>query len=611
MIILKKYTILPTAFFLVLIGSSLLSFGQNNEYSAYQSYFKVNSEISQVCDSLYYACANGGTIQMNEFYKQTSAFDLSNATLNDSMGYFVSRGLCQYLTGDLDKSVKSLFQAQLFADRTDNKRFSGIVGNHLGNVYYLLKDKKKALKFYNRVAQNDSAPSSARSSVLNNISVINYEYHEGATNSKTKDSLAEIIDKNYRASLKIQRATNDINNLAGTLSVMVPWFASRNMFDSAYYYEAECRELAIKHHLEGRIAFLNINLGKVMIKDGIFRLAIDTIQKAVDFYHGIKNIDQEIHALEVQTWAYDSLHEYEKSKNIYARMYAMQQESFTENTASSVGEFEARFNTQKKELENQRLVSENKTKQLKLNRLLLLVVSFAALGLGVFFFYRNKLKKNQLIIQEQEIKFKNKLIQTNMESEEKERKRIARELHDGVGQQISSIKLGLENIDISQKKTDGSLTELKRMVTDVLHSVRGISHQMMPLALQRFGLVKALEGLVDFMNENGKIAYSFENLNINELELEETKEVHIYRIAQELISNINKHSQASQATIQLHKQTGQLILTVSDNGLGMPEKSEKFGMGMPNIRSRVTAINGVLSLNSDTDETTFQIRVPV
>ena len=93
-----------------------------------------------------------------------------------------------------------------------------------------------AMIYYNRVAQNESAPSSARSSVLNNLSVVNMEYYQVSENQFERDSLAKVIDQNYVLALSIQKKTNDYANMAGTMSVMIPWFQTRGLKDSAYHY---------------------------------------------------------------------------------------------------------------------------------------------------------------------------------------------------------------------------------------------------------------------------------------------------------------------------------------------------------------------------------------
>ncbi|MBT8326442.1 MAG: hypothetical protein KJP21_01885, partial [Bacteroidia bacterium] len=409
----------------------------------------------------------------------------------------------------------------------------------------------------------------------------------------------------------LQQETNDYSNMAGTMSVMVPWFATRGMRDSAYLYLEKCRKLSEKNGYLGRIAFLQIKQAALLIEEAKYSAAADTAAIAAKFYEDQDNPDQTIHALAFQALALDSLKNHKKSSQIYARMYHLMKESFTKSRAESVAESEVKFKTQQKELENQKLIADNKSKQLKMNQLILGLVSLGALLIGGFLFYRNRLKKKQLELKAQELDFKNKIIKSNMESEERERSRIARELHDGVGQQISSIKLGLENIDSSQRKTEGSLSDLRQMVADVLHSVRGISHQMMPLALQRFGLVKAIDGLVDFLNQNTKIKFSFENLNCDNLKMESQREIQCYRIIQELTTNVNKHSRATQASIQMYTQHQKLNILVSDNGKGFQVDKLNSGMGLSNVNLRLSTIEGTMLNQSQAGETLFHIVVPI
>lgn len=574
---------------------------------SYQKYFKVNSELSLACDSLYFSSAMHNVKLIEKFYNRTKEIGLESASTNDSMGYFLSRGLSEYLTDKLDAAVASLLEAESLAKLHNDMQFRAISGNHIGNAYYLLKDNKTALEYYNRVALNDSALPSARSSVFNNISVVNMEYYQASEEFEFKDSVAQVIDMNFARALKLQRATKDFSNMAGTYSVMIPWFQKIGLKDSALHYVHLCRKLSEKHGFLGRIAFLQIKEASLLIDERKFVEAADTAAQAVKYYKGQNNADQTIHALAFQAKAYDSLGDYKRSKRIMEEMYRLMNTSFTQKRADAVSESETKFKTKEKELENQKLITLNNKKQLRLNRMMLAIVSLLAVLIAGFLFYRNRLKKKELELKSQEVEFKTMMIKSNMESEEEERRRIARELHDGVGQQISSIKLGLENIDQNQQKTELTILELKEMVSDVLHSVRGISHQMMPVALERLGFIKAVEGLVDFQNEQGSTLFVFENFNVHDLELSETNEIHLYRIIQELVSNIQKHAEAKTANIQLFRRNEKLNIQVSDDGKGISPKQSSDGIGLTNVRTRVGAIGGEIDILSDPGETLIKI----
>jgi signal transduction histidine kinase len=544
---------------------------------------------------------------IDSFYSQTEAYKDELITTNDSMAFYLSRGLSEYLTDKLDASVESLYKAELLAIRHNNKKYEAIVHNHIGNAFYLLKDNAKALDYYERVVDNDSAGKSTKAAIFNNIAVVAHESYKYSASKRTQDSLANIINYYYHKSIAFSKKNGEFSSLAGTYSVMIPWFEERGIYDSAFYYIALCRKLSYKHHLVGRIAFLRIKEGALLQSIGQHQAAIDTAQKAVDFYREQNNPDQLIHALSLQANAYDSLGDYKKSKMVMQQMYRLMKESFTKKRADAVGESEARFNTQAKELANQRLLAENKTKELKYNRLLLgsLVIVLALLG-GLLL-YRNKLRKKQLEMTQKEVEFKNKLIDANMEIEENERKRIARELHDGLGQQITTLKLGLENLASAQSKQSNDLIELKDMSMDILNNVRSISHQMIPLALGRFGLVSALESMVEKMNSTSKTSYTFETFKTDGIELDEEQQTHLYRIAQELVQNIEKHAKANHASLQLYTQNEQLFLVVSDEGIGLQKKPDS-GIGLSNIQNRVQILKGKFAILSSQP---FEVQISV
>jgi len=205
-------------------------------------------------------------------------------------------------------------------------------------------------------------------------------------------------------------------------------------------------------------------------------------------------------------------------------------------------------------------------------------------------------------------------IKAVFDAQEEERQRIAKDLHDGVGQQISAVKIHLQGLKDAivkaapeQEKEFDSIVE---MVTDTGTEVRGISHQMMPRALTELGLVAAMEDMLEKSFKYHNIRYSFEHHGL-ENRLDAHVEVGLYRIAQELVNNILKHAGASKVDVQLMKTRSHCVLIVQDNGKGIgSEKSD--GIGMMNINNRVRTLHGELSFESGDEEgTTATIRIAI
>lgn len=199
-----------------------------------------------------------------------------------------------------------------------------------------------------------------------------------------------------------------------------------------------------------------------------------------------------------------------------------------------------------------------------------------------------------------------------IEAQESERSRIARELHDGVVQQIGSVILKSRNIlskmNLLQTKESQELLE---SLENSNKDLRVISHQMMPRALKELGIISALNDLLEGSLLYANIKYDFEHYNMQE-RVSNKIEITIYRITQELINNIIKHSKATEVNFQLFKTNNTVILIVEDNGVGfVPQKSKK-GIGLLNISSRLDLVNGEVSFEpSPKNGTLVTIKIPV
>ena len=181
-----------------------------------------------------------------------------------------------------------------------------------------------------------------------------------------------------------------------------------------------------------------------------------------------------------------------------------------------------------------------------------------------------------------------------IQATEEERKRIAKELHDGVGQQMTAVKMSWQNlsskINASNNELYNELVKITSMLDDASRDVRAVSHQMMPRTLIEMGLKKAIEDMLTKSLGSANIQYQFDCIGIKD-RLPEKVELTLFRIAQELTNNIIKHSNATQAIFQLIQRSGQLVFIVEDNGKGI-SKNEQEGIGIFNMLSRINTMNG-------------------
>lgn len=194
-----------------------------------------------------------------------------------------------------------------------------------------------------------------------------------------------------------------------------------------------------------------------------------------------------------------------------------------------------------------------------------------------------------------------KMLKTAIFSEEKERTRIAQELHDGIGPLLSSIKLYTETYFSSTKPDLRILLQdqIIDSIDDTIDHVAAISYNLSPHILRNFGLKTAIEKFCNNIQKSSNILIT-KNIQIENRCTDEI-EITFYRVVIELINNTLKHSNASQINIELLNNEGAISLNYSDNGIGYRVDEimkESKGMGLLNIKNRIESLNGEISFNS-------------
>lgn len=554
------------------------------------------SDFENIIFSWNEAITDGNKKQMDSIFGVIQQQDVINLSLSDSLKLNHSMGAYFSAKGEIEKSLQFLFKAANLAKTNEMPAKEAQILISIGVAYYKLKNVALSLKMFEQVKLVNNAKPSSISAACNNIAALNYDLYEKTLNKFTKDSLAKIIDLNYAQSLEIYNQTSNYPQMATTYGVLIPWYAGRKLFDSATYFSNKALQLCNQRNLPGKKAFIWINTAKMRIWKGEADRSFGLLDSAFQYFKSNEVFDQVIHAMRIKAMAYDSLGNHDSAFAIASRIYNNQRQIFNNKMADALGKSRAKYQTQTKEIENQQLIIENNAIKIRRNRILIGALIVSMFLLLAILFYRNSLKKRKLEWSLKEVRLKNDQIKSNLESEEKERTRIARELHDGIGQQLSSIRLRLTN----------EKDEVSELVQEVSDGVRNLSHQMMPVALQRFGLNGGLESLVNkSRGQETKLSYQcFGDLDNKLTDFETTQ---FYRIAQELLQNIIKHSKATEASLTLMYQNNKVTLLAEDNGIGLPKTKVEMGMGMLNIQSRVTAIGGNLIISSEPGLTEIRV----
>ncbi len=272
--------------------------------------------------------------------------------------------------------------------------------------------------------------------------------------------------------------------------------------------------------------------------------------------------------------------------------------------AEIIYEMESRFQSEKKELQIVQLRNETLVKDLELqqSRTIVWWVIASVLLVGALIFWL--LKRHQFKLRFDRVKENEELQRQRfsavIEAEENERARVAKDLHDGLGQLLSAAKLSLTAVTLPPDDMQGQLLNNSIIVLDqATQEVRSISHNLMPVALMELGLKEALEDMILKINESKLLNIKFLIEGIH-ARLPAPIEVAVYRIIQEVINNMIKHSRADQIEVNVLGKGNTLHLSISDNGVGFEKEmiTKSKGLGWKSVFSRIAMLKGNIEVDT-------------
>lgn len=405
-------------------------------------------------------------------------------------------------------------------------------------------------------------------------------------------------DENYKRQIQAlqigQRIGDDLimQTAAANLS---EYHEHKQMFDTALSYANLAFEKAISLNdpAEGiriKSIIAGIYAGKGQHKKAR-QLLFEALQLA-DRTHSLENqalILQKLHKSYAATGEYVQAYEYQ------SRHQKTSDSLLNTEHVRAIREMETRYQTAQKDAA---IIKNKLDMQLKDNLLILILAASGIIILQLILLivrnrYRSKQQKYQLEILQKNNELR--LLQSLMEGEEKERTRIARELHDGLSGMLSAAKMHLS----THKQNPAATAELHKameLMDEAANEVRKTAHNLLPEILHKYGLIKALEKYCNAVSSPHASKVSFYTLG-NIQPLQANFELGIYRIAQELIHNAVRHASAKNILVQLSQVEGLLSLSVEDDGTGFIW-SEYKGAGLFTIQQRVRLLSGTINWDS-------------
>ena len=229
-------------------------------------------------------------------------------------------------------------------------------------------------------------------------------------------------------------------------------------------------------------------------------------------------------------------------------------------------------------------------------------VLFMLMSAIFIFFVSRKIIRKQHVLQEElnkeRLRYKNELAREVFNAQEQERKKLGEELHDNINQLLGVVKLYIEHAQMNPSAKTEMLSKSADFLKQVIDEIRTLSKSLVSPTLSDLGLIESIRELIDSILRIKDIQITIRHTNFREDILDSTQKLMLYRITQEQLNNILKHSKAEHVDIQLAT-TGDIVnLIIQDDGVGFNPKQSTSGLGLKNIRHRLELYNGEMKVET-------------
>lgn len=580
------------------------------------------------------------------YYDSRKALDFARQgfALSQQINYATGLARTTYLMGNVfldlglyDSSRIKLDEAEKLFQSLGRTDMIGMINNARGNWHYMQSDMWNASHYYTRAAEifhqlNDTIrefiPYQNLIASLGEIK----NYEKAISLSKKllevlkaqNDSLqmAHTLNHliiNYTALGKMEEArifipdllsfidnTIDYNLASDSYNVIGEYYFKNNKTDSAIYYYQLALEKALRNNYQPSLYYNS--LGAAYLKKGDLPKAYEYLSKAQQLAANANSRDIYYRICLHLADYYKARGDY-RNAELYLREHQKLNDSFlVAETRQYSTQLEAVYENNKKENEILKLRTTELENSIAIKKRTNFFYAAAGLALllAVYLVLQIRNAKNKRLLQEEKINNLEKQqqvisLQSMINGQESERSRIAKDLHDGLGGLFSTIKMYFSSLQHERPElTNDELFAKSYELTDTASvELRRIAHNLMPEVLLKLGLLNAVQDLCNNINMGRLLKVSLQSYGM-EKRLTGNTEVMLYRIIQELLNNIIKHSQATEVLIQFNKHSDRLTITIEDNGRGfnVEEAAASGNAGIGTIKSRVNYLNGQLNIDS-------------
>jgi len=506
--------------------------------------------------------------------------------------------------GNFKLSAEYMMKALRIYESKNDSPLQALVKGNLANLYLNMKKPSIAKKYL-----DESYSISKAKNIKSLLSTAYSSYTEYYFMTKKFD----LALANAFQSVSILEKMNRKSDLALINNTIGQIYLEKKNYDLAMDYYT--KSLALRKELgdDFGVASCYKNIGYAQVLQQNYSSAEKNYKLALDIFKRLNAKEYLNDCNKLLADLYEKQNMYDKAIFYMKEGKKIEDSVFNRDTEAKLNELNIQYETEKKE--NQLKIQAFEIAK----RNTYLYIAIGLLILAIFIGYliiSNQKIKSSMRIQKEILRQQDIATKGILEAEERERKRIASDLHDGIGQMFSAVRMNLSSIsdDIDFKKPDKKelYTKTIDLVDESCKEVRAISHNMMPNVLLRAGLSSAVRDFISKIDDS-VLKVNLETYGLQG-RLDTNVETVLYRVIQESVNNVIKHSGANQLDIQISIDEKEITVTIEDNGKGFDAKNkENFeGIGLKNIITRVEFLKGTVEWDSNIDQGTLvAIHIPM
>ncbi len=522
----------------------------------------------------------------------------------------ISIGAIQLRQGDYNKTISTLTESARFFEETDDELNAAKCHLNIASAFAELELFPKAIEYSKKALFSFENLNILPLQLIAMPNLATQYYKIGdTTNALHYNKKAEALATNANDKRSLSIIYNNLGDL----------YLEKDTNKARQYLE---KSLTLKNelNLKSGIEVTQNNLGYTYLKNKDYTTAISFFKKAEKRIKG----KQLVRVYNNLSEAYANIGQLKSALEYAKKSNTLNNNILNKENQKNFLEIQTKYETEKNKNEILKLQTENLEVDYKRKQnLYWFVGALLALSLAIIsIYFLQKNAKRKRVIMQQNLKIKEQYfdrllnakelegIDNILEAQEKERSKMAAELHDNLGSKVAALKLFLENSS-TENDFSKNYNKLKKLISETYQEIRSISKNKNFGAQISNGLIPSTKVIAEQISETKKIQISVNNIDVKK-RIENTIEIQIFRVLQELITNIIKHSEASEATIQFSEDDDILNIIVEDNGKGFDVRSNRSGIGLSNIEKRVEKMNGILVIDSDkSNGTTIILNIPI